>query len=200
MQRVKVSVAIGISAAAIAAGLVFPEGFASAYQTPERPPIVGLAHVGLFVSDMAKADEFYGRISNHIIHTGFIVHDRDTEDKFYRDILGFRVMWYGGRQDNVVSWVDMRVPDGDDWLEYMLGNTNPTVQTRGVMNHLALGVTSIQAPYHEVLNRGYKASQPPKIGRDGKWQLNLYDPDLTRVEMMEFKPVETPCCSPMVTR
>ena len=42
--------------------------------------------------------------------------------------------------------------------------------------------------------------QPPKIGRDGKWQLNLYDPNLTRVELMEPKPVETPCCSPMKTR
>jgi hypothetical protein len=26
-------------------------------------------------------------------------------------------------------------------------------------------------------------------------QLNLYDPDLTRVEMMEFQPAEKPCCS-----
>jgi hypothetical protein len=35
----------------------------------------------------------------------------------------------------------------------------------------------------------------PQIGRDGKWQLNLYDPDGTRVELMEFAPVEKPCCS-----
>jgi hypothetical protein len=27
--------------------------------------------------------------------------------------------------------------------------------------------------------------------------LNLYDPNLTRVELMEPKPVEKPCCSPM---
>jgi len=25
--------------------------------------------------------------------------------------------------------------------------------------------------------------------------LNLYDPDATRVELMEFTPVEKPCCS-----
>ena len=49
-----------------------------------------------------------------------------------------------------------------------------------------------------LLDRGMKINQPPKIGRDGKWQLNLYDPDLTRVEMMEFKPAQTPCCSPMI--
>jgi hypothetical protein len=33
------------------------------------------------------------------------------------------------------------------------------------------------------------------MGKDGKWQLNVFDPDLTRVELMEFKPVEKPCCS-----
>ena len=33
------------------------------------------------------------------------------------------------------------------------------------------------------------------MGRDGKWQLNLYDPDDTRIEFMEFTPKEKPCCS-----
>jgi hypothetical protein len=34
------------------------------------------------------------------------------------------------------------------------------------------------------------------MGKDGKWQANLYDPDGTRVELMEFEPVMKPCCSP----
>jgi hypothetical protein len=34
------------------------------------------------------------------------------------------------------------------------------------------------------------------MGKDGKWQANLYDPDGTRVELMEFQPVTDPCCSP----
>jgi hypothetical protein len=34
-----------------------------------------------------------------------------------------------------------------------------------------------------------------QMGRDGKWQLNLYDPDSTRIELMEFTPSEKPCCS-----
>ncbi len=42
---------------------------------------------------------------------------------------------------------------------------------------------------------GWNGSEKPKIGRDGKWQLNLYDPDDTRVEFMEFTPVQKPCCS-----
>jgi hypothetical protein len=33
------------------------------------------------------------------------------------------------------------------------------------------------------------------MGKDGKWQANLYDPDGTRVELMEFQPVAKPCCS-----
>jgi catechol 2,3-dioxygenase-like lactoylglutathione lyase family enzyme len=137
------------------------------------------------------------RISDHIIHAGFIVHDRATEDRFYRDILGFEVMWYGGMTDTEVKWVDMRVPDGTDWLEYMLAVKNPSVRSRGVNNHFALGVEKIQPAYQAVLERGYKPPEPPKIGRDGKWQLNIYDPDQTRVEFMEFKPTQTPCCSPM---
>jgi catechol 2,3-dioxygenase-like lactoylglutathione lyase family enzyme len=140
------------------------------------------------------------RVSDHMIHAGFVVHDRAAEDRFYKDILGFQVMWYGGPKDDQVNWVDMRVPDGSDWLEYMLNVNNPTPKQRGVMNHLALGVPSIQPPHHTILDRGGKPPQPPKIGRDGKWQLNMYDPDLTRVELMEFKPVETPCCSPMLTQ
>jgi catechol 2,3-dioxygenase-like lactoylglutathione lyase family enzyme len=138
------------------------------------------------------------RISKHMIHAGFVVHNRAGEDHLFRDILGFKVMWYGGMKDNEVNWVDMRVPNGSDWLEYMLNVRNPSVRARGVMNHFSLGVDRIQPAYKTVLARGYTPMQPPKIGRDGKWQLNLYDPDWTRVELMEFKPVQKPCCSPML--
>jgi hypothetical protein len=41
-----------------------------------------------------------------------------------------------------------------------------------------------------VLDRGMKPQAPPKVRRDGKWQLNLYEPNLTRSELMEFKPAE----------
>jgi catechol 2,3-dioxygenase-like lactoylglutathione lyase family enzyme len=140
------------------------------------------------------------RVSTHMIHSGFIVHDRATEDKFYKDILSFSVMWYGGFNETDVNWVDMRVPDGDDWLEYMLRVTIPSPKSRGVNNHIALGVTDIQAANKVIVSRMPTLTEKPKIGRDGKWQLNLYDADLTRVELMEMKPVQTPCCSEMKTR
>jgi catechol 2,3-dioxygenase-like lactoylglutathione lyase family enzyme len=139
------------------------------------------------------------RVSTHMIHVGVTVQDRNAADRFYKDTLGFQVMWHGGMTDARTDWVDMRVPDGTDWLEYMLNVHNPTAKQLGVMHHLALGVDSIQQGYKEVLANGLKPPQPPKIGRDGKWQLNLYDPNDTRTELMEFKPVQTPCCSPMMS-
>ena len=139
------------------------------------------------------------RVSQRMIHVGVTIHDRAAADRFYRDILGFKETWHGGMKDDVTDWVDMRVPEGTDWLEYMLNVHNPSPRTLGVMHHLALGVPSVQPGYKEVMSRGYTPSEPPKIGRDGKWQLNLYDPNYTRVELMDFKPSETPCCSAMLS-
>jgi catechol 2,3-dioxygenase-like lactoylglutathione lyase family enzyme len=135
-------------------------------------------------------------VSNHLIHAGFVVHDRAAEDHFFKDILGFHLYWHGGMKDEETSWVAMQVPDGTDWVEYML-NISPTADkhTLGVMNHIALGVPDIQAAKAQLIKNGWKPGEQPKLGRDGKWQLNLYDPDDTRVEFMEFTPKEKPCCS-----
>ena len=136
------------------------------------------------------------QISTRLIHAGFIVLDRAAEDKFYKDILGFHVYWHGGMKDDESNWVDMQVPDGTDWLEYMLNvPANADKHTLGVMNHIALGVPDIQAALRQLRANGWSGTEQPKIGRDGKWQLNLYDPDGTRVELMEFTPVQKPCCS-----
>ncbi len=135
-----------------------------------------------------------GRVSERIIHVGVTVTDREAADHFYKEILGFHEIWHGGMKDDRTDWVDMRVPDGSDWLEYMLNVHNPSPHTLGVMHHLALGVPSVDAGYRTVVDRGLKPDKP-QIGRDGKWQLNLYDPNGTRAELMEPKPVRTPCCS-----
>jgi catechol 2,3-dioxygenase-like lactoylglutathione lyase family enzyme len=138
------------------------------------------------------------RVSERIIHVGTTVSDRAPFDHLYRDILGFREFWHGGMTDEQTNWVDMRVPDGTDWYEYMLNVRNSSARTLGVMNHMALGVPDIQAGYKTVQSRGLMPAEGPKIGRDGKWQLNLYDANLTRTELMEPKPVQKPCCSPMI--
>jgi catechol 2,3-dioxygenase-like lactoylglutathione lyase family enzyme len=138
------------------------------------------------------------RISTRIIHVGVVVTDRAAADRFYRDILGFKLQWYGGMTDADTDWVAMRVPEGTDWLEYMLNVKNPDPHTLGVMHHFSLGVPDIQAGYKTAVARGYKGKEKPQMGRDGKWQYNLYDPNFTRVELMEPKPVQKPCCSPII--
>src|SRR5579862_2672842 len=136
------------------------------------------------------------RISDHMIHVGVVVHDKAAADHFYGDVLGFKETWHGGMKDTQTDWVDMRVPEGTDWLEYMLNVKDPSPRELGIMHHLALGVPDVHKAYDASVARGYKAEKP-QIGRDGKWQLNLYDSDLTRAELMEPKPVQKPCCSPM---
>ncbi|MGB2899068.1 MAG: VOC family protein [Candidatus Acidiferrum sp.] len=135
-------------------------------------------------------------VSTQIIHAGFVVHDRAAEDHFYKDILGFRPYWHGGMKEGTDDWLDLQVPDGTDWIEFMLNvPKDADKRTLGIMNHIALGVPDIHAAEAQLRKNGWTGTEQPKIGRDGKWQLNLYDPDDTRVEFMEFTPVQTPCCS-----
>lgn len=137
-------------------------------------------------------------VSRRIIHAGFIVRDRSAEDHFYQDILGFRPYWHGGMQPDRTDWVSLQVPDGTDWLEYMLSApANPDLRISGVLNHLSLGVRDIKQAQAKLESHGWTphGNEQAKIGKDGKWQLNLFDPDLTRVELMEFKPTQKPCCS-----
>jgi catechol 2,3-dioxygenase-like lactoylglutathione lyase family enzyme len=134
--------------------------------------------------------------SLHLIHAGFIVHDRLATEHFYKDILGLRPYWHGGMKEDQTDWVSMQVPDGTDWLEFMV-NVSPDAdqRLRGIMNHIAIGVSDIHATQQRLKDAGINLTEEPQIGRDGKWQLNVYDPDDTRIEFMEFTPVQKPCCS-----
>ena len=137
-------------------------------------------------------------VSHRMIHAGFLVYDQPAEDHFYREILGFRPYWHGGMKDTETDWYSLQVPDGTDWLEYMLNQPrNADLQLTGVMNHISLGVTDIKKAQAALESHGWKehGDEKAQMGKDGKWQLNLYDPDLIRVELMEFKPVQKPCCS-----
>jgi catechol 2,3-dioxygenase-like lactoylglutathione lyase family enzyme len=137
-------------------------------------------------------------VSHRMIHAGFLVYNRAAADHFYQDILGFHPYWHGGMKDDITEWLSIQVPDGTDWLEYMLNQPqHADLQLTGVMNHVSLGVVDIKKAQAVLESHGWKphGDEKAQMGRDGKWQLNLYDPDLTRVELMEFKPAEKPCCS-----
>jgi catechol 2,3-dioxygenase-like lactoylglutathione lyase family enzyme len=137
-------------------------------------------------------------VSRHMIHAGFLVYHREAEEHFYRDILGFHPYWHGGMKDDVTEWISMQVPDGTDWIEFMVNQSeHADLRLTGIMNHISLGVADIKKAQATLESRGWKehGDEKAQLGKDGKWQLNLYDPDLVRVELMEFKPVQKPCCS-----
>jgi catechol 2,3-dioxygenase-like lactoylglutathione lyase family enzyme len=130
-----------------------------------------------------------------MLHVGVRVVDPAKADGFYKDILGFRLQWKGGR-DGRTEWISMMVPDGYDWVEYMVAETTPSPRQLGVLNHYALDTMDVQKAYQTVVERGYKPPSEPAIAVDGRWLLQLYDRNYTRTEMMIRKPVRTPCCSP----
>jgi catechol 2,3-dioxygenase-like lactoylglutathione lyase family enzyme len=144
-------------------------------------------------------------IGRRIIHVGMLVHSEEKENTFYREILGFKPYWHGGMQNDKTDWVSQQVPDGHDWVEYMMtsgpsGSGIPaqmTQQRLGVLNHVSLGVVNMEKAVTTLYaeDRLGEAAPRPQIGRDGKWQFNDYDPDLTRIEVMEFTAAAKPCCS-----
>jgi catechol 2,3-dioxygenase-like lactoylglutathione lyase family enzyme len=135
------------------------------------------------------------QISNRLFHAGWVVHDLNTEKAFYSDLLGFRLYWYGGFKDNNIDWYEIQVPDGDNWVEFMLNiPANADHKELGVQNHFSLGVGDAQAAAVRLRSNGLQTFDGPEIGRDGKNSLDTYDPDGTRVEVMDFTPKQTPCC------
>jgi len=129
------------------------------------------------------------RISTRMAHVGVTVGKLEPAMKFYRDVLGFQEFWRGSSSGTELSWVNLRVPDGDDYLELMLYAKPPDAEQMGVKNHICLLTPDINkaAAILEArpARKNYTRSIEVKVGKNGKRQLNLFDPDGTRVELME---------------
>ncbi|MGC1649560.1 MAG: hypothetical protein WA741_27360 [Candidatus Sulfotelmatobacter sp.] len=65
-----------------------------------------------------------------------------------------------------------------------------------VQNHFSFGVKNVHDASAQLRFNGLRTFDGPEVGRDGKDSLDAYDPDGTRVEVMEFTPKEKPCCHP----
>ena len=147
---------------------------------------------------VADAPPSANATSQRVIHVGFIVRDPDSEATFWRGLLGFRPYWHGGRQPGETDWISQQVPDGSDWLEFMLRVKEPVdLHQSGTSDHLSLGEEKMTDALTALARNGCEGPNCTKtqFGHDGKVQLNLFDPDQTRIEFMEFKPTNKPCCS-----
>ena len=130
-----------------------------------------------------------GLLTTRLLHAGLIVREEARAHNFSRDVLGFQEIWRGGRPEGTTRWINMRVPDGTSYVEYMLSDSTPTRKELGVLHHLCLRVDDMQDAWEEIGRRSVRLQLPlpgpPQIGVNGRYQLNLYDPDGTRVELME---------------
>jgi catechol 2,3-dioxygenase-like lactoylglutathione lyase family enzyme len=126
------------------------------------------------------------RIATHVAHVGVLVGGLEASLRFYRD-LRFQETWRGSADGQHLSWVNLRVPDGDDYLELMLFDQRPPPDQMGGKHHLCLSTPNIAYAVAVLESRRGEYARPIeiKVGRNGKGQANLFDPDGTRVELME---------------
>jgi catechol 2,3-dioxygenase-like lactoylglutathione lyase family enzyme len=147
--------------------------------------------------EMQSAGKFMPstRIADAIYHVGFLVGNLETSLAFYEGVLGFHETWRGSSNGKELSWVNLQVPDGKDYIELMLYNKTPSGY--GTKNHVSLVVPDVQKAiaelearpaYKEYLTYGKPLTM--QVGKNGKRQVNLYDPDGTRVELMEAQTVD----------
>jgi lactoylglutathione lyase len=134
------------------------------------------------------------RVSQRISHLGIIVGTLEPAMKFYGEVLGFKEIWRGSKDGKVLSWVNMKVPEGNDYLEFMLYDQMPDLKSLGTLHHICLEVPDIEKSKATLEARPARAAhtRPLEIrtGVNRKRQMNLYDPDGTRSEVMEPKTVD----------
>lgn len=129
------------------------------------------------------------RISVHMKHVGMMIGQLDDSMHFYGDILGFKEIWRGSSGSKYLSWVHMKLPESDDFIEFMLYAEKPSEDRMHTMHHICLEVPDIEKASEILKSRtlpeGCKAPTEMKVGVNGKRQINYYDPDGTRIEIME---------------
>jgi lactoylglutathione lyase len=130
-----------------------------------------------------------GATSADMRHVGILVGDLDAALGFYGEILGFKETWRGSRDEKELNWVNVQVPDGQDYIEFMLYRDLPEPSKRGSQHHICLFVPDIGKALTTLQERapraGYTVAMDPRVGVNRKRQLNLFDPDGTRTELME---------------
>ena len=158
----------------------------------------------------AKAPDAPNVIGHHIIHVGFLVHGpgqgRHVLSRPAR--LQAVLVWRdeSGRQDRLGEPAGSRrarlagvhadertvgVGDSGEYLAAPAGRAWIICRLAKCQWTMAYKTLKDGGRLEGVKNDGHT-----QIGKDGKGQFNLYDPDGIRLELMNFHATEKPCCSP----
>ena len=124
---------------------------------------IGLAHIGVFVSDMERSM------------------------KFYMDNLGFESQ---GIDDLGATKIGF-LKNGGCIIELVCHETYSNPPTRGIIDHICLEVTGIEELVEELKAKGVAMENDASVGysdkiRGGVKNIFFRGPDGERIELMEF--------------
>jgi len=139
---------------------------------------------------VAKRPQSPHQISRRLMHAGIIATDAPSALRFYGETLGLQEFWRGqGRESIYLSWINLRLPESQDYVELMLYGKEPPGDRRGSAHHLCLEVAEIETARQLIDTNpgraGYDRPLEIRVGVNRRRQLNLFDPDGTRSELME---------------
>jgi lactoylglutathione lyase len=131
-----------------------------------------------------------GVLSHCLMHMGFDVFSMEASIAFYRDTLGCVELWRGSSNEKTLSWVQLKLPEDRNYIEFMLYDEPPTLERLGVFNHFGLEVPSVPAAVEEASGRMQGLRRFPRrveysVGTCRHRLANVFDPDGTRAEFME---------------
>jgi catechol 2,3-dioxygenase-like lactoylglutathione lyase family enzyme len=135
--------------------------------------------------------------SDHLQHMGFAV-DRDHAQAtiaFYRDTLGLPEAVRMNGVDGRLDLIKFRLPDSRrEVIELILYDPPLNKWAAGAFDHVNFEVSDIGAAYRS-LHRGGIATLPkhlPTVNGEHLWAINLNDPELTRIEILDLTPTAVP--------
>jgi catechol 2,3-dioxygenase-like lactoylglutathione lyase family enzyme len=131
--------------------------------------------------------------SRHLQHIGFAVPRAKMEATvaFYHDALGWPEVVRMDNPDGRLGLVKFRLPgERKDLIELIFFDPPLNKWAAGAFDHINFEVSDINAAYQS-LHRGGIANQPgqlPTVNGEHMWAINLFDPELTRVEIQDLVP------------
>lgn len=136
-----------------------------------------------------------GRVSDHITHVGIVVSSVDSAMRFYRDALGFREFSRAGGTDAQAGWIDLRTPDGSDYIELIPLSGKPSLTDLKAQNHLGLASSDVSKTVASLRSRATSSlasSITVQTGAGLPPRANFFDPDGARIEIIEPLPAVAP--------
>lgn len=135
--------------------------------------------------------------SDHLQHMGFAVERSRIQEMtvFYHDKLGLAEAFRMNNSDGRLGLIKFRVPGpGRDLIELIFHDPPLNKWAAGAFDHINFEVADIDDTYR-VLHRGGIATLArhyPQVNGEHLWAMNLFDPELTRVEIQVIPPTSVP--------